>query len=147
VADLQLDQLNTSCTTIAPTTTKFMNKPSIAVVGASRNRCKFGNRCVRAYLAQGYEVFPIHPREPTIEGVPVFAKLNQVPVPLLDRVSVYLPPDVCMHLLPELAKKPAREVWFNPGADRPDVIAAARALGMNVVVGCSIVDIGANPYM
>jgi predicted CoA-binding protein len=123
-----------------------MSKPTIAVVGASSHRWKFGNKCVRAYAAHGYDVFPVHPRESTIEGQRVFASFADVPAAELDRVSVYLPPEVCLRVLPELAKKPAREVWFNPGADRADVIAQARALGINVVVGCSIVDIGANPY-
>jgi predicted CoA-binding protein len=122
------------------------SKLTIAVVGASSNRSKFGNKCVRAYAAQGYDVYPVHPRERTIEGHPVFAKLTDLPLAQLDRVSIYLPPDVCIALLLELAQKAAREVWFNPGADRANVIAAAKALGMNVVVGCSIVDIGVSPH-
>ena len=121
-------------------------KPTIAVIGASSSRHKFGNKCVRAHAAQGYKVYPVHPRERTIEGHPAYAKLTDVPLAQLDRVSIYLQPDVCISLLPELAQKPAREVWFNPGADRADVIAAAKALGMNVVVGCSIVDIGVSPH-
>ncbi len=123
-----------------------MSKPTIAVVGASSDRRKFGNRAVRAYAQKGYEVYPVHPREEVIEGRPVYRRLADVPVPRLDRVSVYLPPDVCLPLLEELAAKPAGEVWFNPGADAPAVVARARELGMNAVVGCSIVDVGVNPH-
>jgi uncharacterized protein len=120
-----------------------MSKPTIAIVGASAQRHKFGNQCVRAYAARGYDVYPVNPLEALIEGHRTFARLADVPVPRLDRVSIYLPPDVCLQVLPELAKKPALEFWFNPGADRADVIAQARALGMIVVRGCSIIDIGA----
>src|SRR5438034_531263 len=48
------------------------------------------------------------------------------PVGRLDRVTVYLPPERALPLLPEIARKPADEVWFNPGADAPEVVAQAR---------------------
>ena len=41
----------------------------IAVIGASNNREKFGNKCVRAYLMKGHEVFPVNPKEEKIEGL------------------------------------------------------------------------------
>jgi predicted CoA-binding protein len=123
-----------------------MPRPSIAVVGASNHRHKFGNKCVRAYAAAGFDVYPIHPLADTIEGHKAYATLAEVPLARLDRVSVYLKPEICLPVLADLAKKPAGEVWFNPGADTPEVLETARTLGMNVVAGCSIVDIGANPH-
>jgi len=48
-------------------------------------------------------------------------------------------------ILEEIKAMPAHEVWFNPGADDPAVVAQARALGINVVVGCSIVALGESP--
>jgi predicted CoA-binding protein len=123
-----------------------MSRPTIAVVGASADRRKFGNKCVRAYAAAGYDVYPVHPNAREIEGHRAFATLAEVPVPRLDRVSVYLRPEVCLGVLPALAKKPATEVWFNPGADHPTVLAQARALGFNVVAGCSIIAVGVDPH-
>ena len=123
-----------------------MGRPSIAVVGASADRSKFGNKCVRAYASVGYDVYPINPRAETIEGHKAWGHIRDIPVVEFDRISVYLPPHLCLSVLPELASKPAREVWFNPGADDPDVLTQARALGLNVVVGCSIIDVGVSPY-
>jgi predicted CoA-binding protein len=123
-----------------------MSQPTIAIVGASANRRKYGNRAVRAYARQGYEVYPIHPRAETIEGYRVYRSVRDVPATELDRVSVYLPPELGLKVLEEIAAKPAREVWLNPGADSPEVVARARALGLNVVVGCSIVASGVSPY-
>jgi predicted CoA-binding protein len=123
-----------------------MPQPTIAIVGASADRRKFGNRAVRAYASRGYAVFPIHPRETTIEGFPVFRSVSQVPVPELDRVSLYLPAELALPILEDIARKPVKEVWFNPGADSAQVVAKARALGLPVVVGCSIVDIGVDPH-
>jgi predicted CoA-binding protein len=41
----------------------------VAVIGASNDRHKFGNRAVRAYQQQGYTVIPINPHETTVEGL------------------------------------------------------------------------------
>jgi len=123
-----------------------MAKPSIAVVGASPDRQKFGNRCVRAYASVGYDVYPVNPRATTVEGRPAYPSLADVPVEHLDRVSLYLPPEVALQVLPELTRKNIGQLWLNPGADSPEVIARAQELGLPVVVGCSIVDVGVSPY-
>lgn len=118
---------------------------TIAIIGASADRSKFGNKSVRAHVQRGYRVFPVHPSAETIEGLPAFRSVLDVPVEVLDRVSVYLPPAVALSLLPQIAAKPANEVWFNPGADDPAVLAKARELGINAVAGCSIIAIGESP--
>jgi predicted CoA-binding protein len=123
-----------------------MSSPTVAVIGASPDRQKFGNRCVRAYAAVGYTVFPVHPRATEIEGHKAYPTLAAVPVERLDRVSLYLPPDVALQVLPELTHKAIGELWLNPGADSPEVVARARELGLPVVVGCSIVDVGVDPH-
>jgi hypothetical protein len=124
-----------------------MSAKTIAVVGASANRQKYGNKCVRAYREAGYQVYPVNPTEREIEGLPVFRALAEVPAPL-DRISVYLPPALTRALLPEIARAalPAgTEVWFNPGAADGEVMAEARRLGIAARPGCSIVDIGRLP--
>jgi predicted CoA-binding protein len=117
---------------------------TIAVVGASKRRAKFGNKCVRAYQSAGWTVFPVNPHEEEIEGLAVLHSLREVPV-ALDRISLYLPPHRTRELLPELAEMGDPQVWFNPGsADRRLLEAATRA-GLDVHDGCSIVDIGRSP--
>ena len=120
--------------------------PTIAVLGASSNRNKFGNKCVRAYAHAGYQVFPINPTEKAIEGFPAFAKLADVGTSL-DRISVYLPPPVTLDYLEEIEAAKAGEVWLNPGAYDTEVLAEARRLGIPIRPGCSIVDIGLSPAM
>lgn len=119
--------------------------PTIAVIGAGPDRRKFANKCVRAYRAAGWTVYPVHPSAQVVEGLPVFQSMADVPLDHLDRVSVYLPPSVGVKAIESFADKSIGEVWLNPGADGPDVIARAKELGLNVVCGCSIVDIGYSP--
>lgn len=117
---------------------------SIAVIGASSDRSKFGNKAVRAYARQGFRVFPVHPRETSIEGLPAFASIREVPErPNL--VTLYLPPAVGLTLIPDIAVRGCDELWLNPGADSPAVLEAAGKLGLKVVQGCSILAVGISP--
>lgn len=120
-------------------------QPTVAVLGASTNRSKFGNKSIRAHQAVGYTVYPVNPRADEIEGLTCYPALADVPVERLDRITLYLPPAILMQQLAEIAAADAGEVWFNPGTDTPEVLRAARDLGINVVVGCSIVAIGISP--
>jgi predicted CoA-binding protein len=121
-----------------------MSKPTVAIVGASNDRAKFGNKAVRAFLEQGYDVYPVHPTEPLVEGLKAYKSVLDIPVPL-DKVSLYVQPRVGMQLIADVAKKGCREVWLNPGADSPELYEKALALGLNPIVACSIVGVGADP--
>jgi uncharacterized protein len=117
----------------------------VAVIGASNNRRKFGNRAVRAYLEQGYTVVPINPHEREVEGLKAFASVLDVPG-TIDMASFYVPPDVGEQIIDEIARKQIAEVWLNPGAESDELIARARALSLKPIVACSIVALGRNPY-
>lgn len=119
--------------------------PTIAVIGASSDRAKFGNKCVRAYALRGYHIYPVNLNEATIEGWSAYKSIRDVPVQDIDRVSIYLPPNICAKVLDEISQKHVGEVWLNPGTDTPEVIEKARHLGLNVIRGCSIVAIGVSP--
>ena len=125
-----------------------MPKPKpkvVAVIGASNNRNKFGNRAVRAYLQQGYTVVPINPHEQAVEGLKTYASVLDVPGPI-DMASLYVQPEVGEQVIGEIAQKGIAEVWLNPGAESDELIARARALQIQPIVACSIVAIGRNPY-
>ena len=117
----------------------------VAVIGASSNRSKFGNRAVRAFRQQGYTVVPINPNEREVEGLRTYASILDVPGPV-DMASFYVPPDVGERVIDEVAKKGIPEVWFNPGAESDALVARARSLNLQPIVACSIVAIGQNPY-
>lgn len=117
---------------------------TVAVIGASTDRNKFGNKAVRAYQQRGFAVWPVNPKEPVVEGLPAFASIADVPArPNL--VSVYLPPPVTLKVLPAIAAKGCDELWLNPGTESEAVLAEAERLGLNVIQACSIVSIGMSP--
>jgi uncharacterized protein len=117
---------------------------TIAIIGASNDRSKFGNKAVRAFQQQGYQVFPVNPKEETIEGLSAFKSIAAVPVrPQL--ISVYLPPPVLLKVLPDIAAKGCDELWLNPGTESDEVLAEAERLKLNIVQACSIVGVGVSP--
>ena len=121
-----------------------MNPKSIAIIGASADRSKFGNKAVRAFAQQGCTVYPVNPKETEIEGLPAFKTIADVPArPNL--ISVYLPPPVLLKVLPAIAAKGCDEFWLNPGTESDEVLAEAEKLGLNIIQACSIVGIGMTP--
>ena len=117
----------------------------VAVIGASSNRNKFGNRAVRAFQQRGDTVVPINPHEAEVEGLRCYASVLDVPG-AIDMASFYVPPEIGLRVIDEVARKGIPEVWLNPGADSDALIARAKALHIQPIVACSIVAIGQNPY-
>ena len=120
-------------------------KKVVAVIGASSDRNKFGNRAVRAFRAQGYTVVPINPHEADVEGLKTYPTVLDYPG-TIDMASIYLPPEIGEQVIGEIAQKGIAEVWLNPGAESDELIARAKALHIQPIVACSIVAIGENPY-
>ena len=118
---------------------------TVAIIGASNNTAKFGNKAVRAHLQEGYTVYPVNPNETQIEGLPVFRDIREVPM-RPERISVYVHPPVLLKLLPAIAARGCDELWLNPGAESDELIARARSLSIKPIVACSIVAVGQNPY-
>ena len=118
---------------------------TVAVVGASSDRHKFGNKALRAFQAEGYRVIPINPNEREVEGILTYASVLDVPGPI-DMATVYVQPDVGLRLLSEFEQKQIQEIWLNPGAESVELLAEARRRKLNVIAACSIVAIGRDPY-
>jgi hypothetical protein len=122
-----------------------MQQPkTVAVIGASSDRNKFGNKALRAFERRGYTVLAINPNEPEVEGHRTFASVLDVPGPI-DMATVYIPAGPGVEVMGQLAEKGVPEVWLNPGADDAEVVERARRLGLNIIQACSIIGIGESP--
>jgi predicted CoA-binding protein len=118
--------------------------PTIAVIGASKTRSKFGNKALRAYRSQGYTVVPVNPNATEVEGEKSYASVEEYPG-TIDEATVYVPPAIGLPVIDQIARKGIGTVWLNPGADGPAVVARARELGLTTNVACSIMGVGESP--
>jgi uncharacterized protein len=118
---------------------------TVAVVGASSNRAKFGNKALRAFAQQGYNVIPINPTEREVEGHRAYASVLDVPE-RIDVATIYVPAAAGVQVMEQLAQlATVEEIWLNPGADDDIVVARARELGLKTIQACSIIAIGESP--
>jgi predicted CoA-binding protein len=117
---------------------------TVAVVGASSDRSKFGNKALRAFREEGHTVFAINPNEEMVEGMQTYASVLDVPVPI-DMATVYVQPEVGESLLPEFEEKQIPEIWINPGAESDRLMAEGSRRKLNLIYACSIVGIGRSP--
>src|SRR5512145_2232963 len=112
----------------------FMSQGPFAVVGASSDPTKYGNRVLRAYLQRGEDVYPINPRADSIEGLKAYGSLRALPVKVRG-VSIITPPAITERVVEEAAQAGAEFVWMQPGAESPEAVRKAQALGLKVIAG------------
>ena len=117
---------------------------TVAVIGASNVKEKYGNKAVRAYLRKGWTVYPVTPHALEVEGHKAYASITDIPGPV-DRATLYLPPRLGLAVLEGVKAKGVKELYVNPGAESDELLTRAEALGINAIWACSIVDIGERP--
>lgn len=102
---------------------RFFQATQYAVVGASADRSKFGNKVFRWYQGYNLPVTPVHPKSSSIEGVPAVKELGEVmdyaanPVEARTSVSVITPPAITLDLLKGYTSdERIVAFWLQPGA-------------------------------
>lgn len=112
----------------------FLAGKRFAVVGASRDREKYGNKVLRAYLQNGIDAVPINPVGGDIEGLPSYPDLSALPEPV-DGVSIITPPKVTDKVVDEALALGIKHIWMQPGAESPQAVEIAEQAGANVIAG------------
>jgi len=130
-------------TTLQERIARFLSGSPHAVVGASRDRAKYGNKVLRAYLQNDREVYPVNPNVDEVEGLKSYPDLASLPEPVYG-VSVITPPEVTLGIVEQAAELGIRNVWMQPGAESAHATQRARELGMNAIAGeaCVLVVLG-----
>lgn len=121
----------------------FLDGKCFAVVGASSNREKYGNKVLRAYLQKNRKVFPVNPNEAEVEGLKSYPNLASLPEPV-DGVSIITRPEITEKIVEEAAAAGIRNVWMQPGAESAQALRRAEELGLNAIGGgpCVLVTLG-----
>ena len=112
----------------------FLAGKRFAVVGASRDREKYGNKVLRAYLQNGLDAVPINPGGGEIEGLASFPNLAALPEPV-DGVSIITTPKVTEKVVEEAVRLGIKNIWMQPGAESGRAIELAEQSGANVIAG------------
>ncbi len=93
---------------------------TIAVVGASNNPAKYGNKIVKNLKGRGFGVFPINPKEVEIEGLKVYSSLSEVPE--RPNLAVFVvPAEIGINLVREAVKLGIENIWVQPGAESEEI--------------------------
>lgn len=126
-----------------PEIERFLATKSFAVVGASQDRAKYGNKVLRCYQQHGLPVVGVHPKLTEVEGVPCHPSLQAIPGPAR-AVSVVAPPAAAAQIVADAIAVGVKHLWFQPGAEAADAIAAARRAGIAVIADgpCLLVALG-----
>lgn len=111
---------------------------TVAVVGASPKPERYSNKAVRLLQEYGHTVLPVNPAQKEIEGLPVTARIGDLPRDI-DTVTVYVGPAHSSALLEPLVALRPRRVIFNPGAENPALEDGLRAAGIDVEEACTLV--------
>lgn len=93
----------------------------IAVVGASRNRDKYGYRVYKDLKEKGFRVYPVNPNAREIDGDKCYGSLKDLPEKP-DVVNTVVPPEVTERIVRECRELGIDKVWMQPGSESDDAI-------------------------
>jgi uncharacterized protein len=113
---------------------QFLAGKRFAVVGASQDREKYGNKVLRAYLQNKMDVLPINPTADEVEGIPAVADLTAVESSI-DGVSIVTRPHVTEQVVKQALALGIKNIWMQPGAESQAAVDLAQSAGANVIAG------------
>jgi predicted CoA-binding protein len=124
---------------------RFLQSSAFAVIGASSNRAKYGNKVLRCYLQHGKKVYPVNPHEQQIEGLTVIPDLSDLPDDVMS-ISIITPPKITELIVDEAIKKGIKNIWMQPGAESELAIRTCEMNNINVIAKgpCILVVLGYN---
>jgi predicted CoA-binding protein len=110
----------------------FVNRRLWAVVGASQDRSKFGNRVFRSLRGAGYEVYAVNPKGGELEGTEVYPSLADLPQ-APEVVDLVVPPAVTEQVVREAHQLGMTRIWMQPGAESQEAIDYCHEHGIQVI--------------
>jgi predicted CoA-binding protein len=128
---------------VSDTISDFLAGSTYAVVGASSDRSKYGNKVLRCYLQHGRKAIPVNPHASVVEGIVAVPNLSSLAEPV-HGVSIITPPEVTEQIVEEAAQAGITRLWMQPGAESDRAIERAKELGLTVIAGgpCLLVALG-----
>ena len=110
----------------------------VVVVGASPNPGRYSNQAVRLLAEKGFQVTPVHPDAPEIEGFQAVSGLERVVGPV-DTLTLYVSPHRLGPLMDRIVALAPGRVIFNPGSESRTASARLESAGIRVQNACTLV--------
>jgi len=110
----------------------FVNRRVWAVVGASQDPAKFGNRIFHSLHNAGYTVYPVNPKGGELDGSVVYRSLADLPQSP-EVIDLVVPPPVTEEIVKEALELGLMRVWMQPGAESQTAIDYCHEHGLQVV--------------
>lgn len=123
--------------------TSFLANGPFAVVGASANPLKYGNKVLRCYQQHKLEVYPVNPKADRIEGLKSYSSLSNLPRKVKS-ISIITPPEITEKIVLEAIKVGVKHIWMQPGAESDEAIRRVKEAGLELIAGgpCILVTLG-----
>ena len=88
----------------------------IALVGASNDPTKYGNKILLDLVSKGYNVAPVNTKEDTIAGIKSYKNvLDLKESPSI--INFVVPPSIGFQITKELVENKFDNFWYQPGAE------------------------------
>ncbi len=110
---------------------------TIAIIGATNNTAKYGSVIYKDLKRKGYIIFPVNPASNTVDGDVAYASLNDLPQkPTI--INFVVPPKVTLKILQDCLEMNLLNVWVQPGAEDPAVMAFLQENDFNYLASACI---------
>jgi hypothetical protein len=121
----------------------FFSSAEFAVIGASKDRTKYGNKVLRCYLQHQKIVWPVHPKEQEIEGLTVIHHISDLSKHVKS-ISIITPPLITENVVEQAHHHGIKNIWMQPGAESSKAIQFCKDVGMNLIASgpCILVYLG-----
>lgn len=117
-----------------PEIEKFFSSSAFAVVGASNDRAKYGNKVLRCYVQHHKKVYPVNPNEDQVEGINSVRDIADLPDEVKS-LSIITPPKITEKIVDAAITKKIQHIWMQPGAENENAIQQCKKNGINVIAG------------
>jgi predicted CoA-binding protein len=110
----------------------FLSNKSIAVVGVSRDKKKFGYAAYKHLKDRGYKVLPVNPNVAVIDSEKCYPNLSSIDEEF-NGVLLVIPPEQSGKVIKEANDLGVKSIWFQQGSSSEEAVKFCMEKGMSVV--------------
>ena len=104
----------------------------IALIGASNDKNKYGNKILLDLVSKGHNVVPVNPKETFIAGLKSYNNVSE----LSEKPSIInfvVPPNISYQLTKDLVESDYDNFWYQPGAESKEISAFLDSKNKNYI--------------